>query len=261
MNSFKIIFSITALSFFLFSCEKVIDIDLNDVESKMVIEANIDDEGGPYQVRLSKTVNFDESNTFPAVSGAIVTLTDSEGNSEILVESVPGYYIATTIDGVPGRTYTLNIEAEGNTLQSSSQMAWNTPIDTIIVEEGFFGSFKYLSVIFQDDPNQSNYYRFIKIVNGVTKKDIEVATDQLNNGELVNASLFFFGEDTLQSGDEVEIIMHGIDKVNYDYLRTLNEVINQGVSATPANPLSPFSPTALGYFSAHSVSRKTVTVP
>lgn len=243
------------------SCEKVIEIDLNDVEAKMVIEANVHDEGGPYQVRLSKSVNYNESNVFPAVTGAFITLKDDEGNTEVLTESASGYYHSTSITGVPGRTYTLDIEADGLLLQSSSKMAINTPIDTLIVEDGFFGSFRYLSVVYQDDPNVENYYRFIKVVNGITKKDIELATDQLNNGQVVSASLFFFGEDTLKSGDEVEIIMHGIDKVNYDYLRTLDDLVNQGVSATPANPLSPFSPSALGYFSAHSVSRKTIVIP
>ncbi len=261
MKIVKLVFSILAISLVLFSCEKVIEVDLNDVESKMVIEANVHDEGGPYQVRLSKTVNYNESNVFPAVTGAYVTLKDSEGNSEVLVESAPGHYVSNTINGVSGRTYTLDIEAEDLVLQSSSKMAQNTPIDTILVEDGFFGSFRYLSVVYQDDPNEENYYRFIRVINGVTKKDIEVATDQLNNGEEVNAALFFFGEDSLKTGDEIEIIMHNIDKVNYDYLRTLNDVINQGVSATPANPLSPFSPFALGYFSAHSVSRKTIVIP
>jgi len=261
MSIIKFVFPILALSIVILSCEKIIVVDLNDVESKMVIEANVDDEGGPYQVRLSKTVNYNESNNFPAVTGAIVTLTDSEGNSEVLTESTAGYYLSTTIDGVSGRTYTLDIAVDGNILQSSSKMALNTPIDTILIEEGFFGSFRYLSVVYQDDPNEVNYYRFIKVINGITKKDINLATDQLNNGELVSAALFFFGSDSLKTGDQIEIIMHGIDKVNYDYLRTLNEVINQGVSATPANPLSPFSPTALGYFSAHSVSRKTIIIP
>ena len=101
---------ILSLSTIMFvACEKVIDIDLNDVEPKIVVEANIDDIEGPYQVKLTKTVNYNQSNMFPTVSDAVVTLSDSEGNTEVLVESVPGIYVSTLIEGVPGRTYTLDI--------------------------------------------------------------------------------------------------------------------------------------------------------
>jgi len=249
------------LALFFSSCEKVIDVDLNDAEAKLVIEGNIDDEGGPFQFRITKTVNFSESNVFPGVSGALITLVDSEGNTEVLVESTPGVYPISTIAGVPGRSYSVNIQVEGQSFEATSFMPPVTEIDTIRVEEGFFGAFPYLTIVFQDDPNAENYYRFIKIVNGELKNDINLVSDALDNGGLFEAPLFFFGSDSLSSGDVVEVVMHGIDKVNYDYLRTLNDVLNVGVSATPANPLSPFSPNALGYFSAHSVSRKIVTIP
>jgi hypothetical protein len=243
------------------SCEKVIDVDLNDVEAKLVIEGSIDDEGGPFEFRISKTVNFSESNVFPGVTGAQITLVDSEGNTEVLTESSPGVYPITSIAGIPGRSYSVNIQVEGQSFETTSFMPPVTEIDTIRVEEGFFGAFPYLTIVFQDDPNAENYYRLIKIVNGELQNDINLISDALDNGSLFETPLFFFGSDSLSSGDVVEVIMHGIDKTNYDYLRTLNDVLNVGVSATPANPLSPFSPNALGYFSAHSVSRRTVTIP
>jgi hypothetical protein len=85
----KIIYTFSLIAFIFCSCEKVIDIDLNKADSRIVIEGNITDQAGPYTVRISKTVNFDESNTFPAISGALVKISDNAGNSETLTETQP----------------------------------------------------------------------------------------------------------------------------------------------------------------------------
>jgi len=242
------------------ACEKVIDIDLNDSDPLLVIESNIHDEGGPYQVRLTKTVNFDESNSFPGVSGAVVTIIDSDGATEVLNEVSPGTYEMTTITGVPGKSYTLTIDVEGESYESTSAMPLLTEIDTVLVEQGLFGPFRYLTVLFPDDPNVENYYRVLYVRNGEPDDGINVVSDMLAEGGDMEVPLFFFGDDSLTTGDVVEVILQNIDKTNYEYLRSLNGTINSAVSATPANPVSPFSPNALGYFSAHSVHRKTITV-
>ena len=38
-------------------------------------------------IRVSKAINFDQTNSFPAITGATVTLSDDAGNSEILTET------------------------------------------------------------------------------------------------------------------------------------------------------------------------------
>ncbi len=60
-----------------FGCKKVIQIDLNSAAPRIVIEGNITDAPGPYQVWLSTTVNFSASNSYPPISGATVQITDS----------------------------------------------------------------------------------------------------------------------------------------------------------------------------------------
>jgi hypothetical protein len=50
------------------------------------------DLSGPYIIRLSNTVNFNETNVFPPVSGAMVKISDYDGNSEDLIEKSPGIY-------------------------------------------------------------------------------------------------------------------------------------------------------------------------
>jgi hypothetical protein len=54
-----------------------------------------------------------------------------------------------------------------------------------------------------------------------------------------------------------------IDKVAYDYFRTLTMLVGVGgpPSDAPANPLSGFSNGALGYFYAHGSRRASIVVP
>ena len=49
------------------ACTKEIDIDLNSSNPQTVIEGNISDEPGPYIVKISKTVNYSESNNYPPI--------------------------------------------------------------------------------------------------------------------------------------------------------------------------------------------------
>ena len=48
---------------FLFvSCDKVITLPIEDNESKIIIEANITDQPGPYFVKLSRSISINEPN-------------------------------------------------------------------------------------------------------------------------------------------------------------------------------------------------------
>src|SRR5215216_7374429 len=61
------------------SCEKVIDINLDDAEKKYVIEAIITDQPGTAKVLITQTKNFDEDNNFTGISDAIVAIKETGG--------------------------------------------------------------------------------------------------------------------------------------------------------------------------------------
>src|ERR1700722_927346 len=88
----------------LYSCKKVIQIDLNSAAPQIVIEGNITDTTGPYLVTISKTVNFSASNSFPPVQGATVQITDSmTAQTYAMTESTPGsYYSIGALRGQSG---------------------------------------------------------------------------------------------------------------------------------------------------------------
>src|SRR4051812_49436229 len=55
------------------SCEKVIDLKLDNAEKKYVIEGIVTDQAGTAKVLISQTKNFDEGNSFIGIPGATVT--------------------------------------------------------------------------------------------------------------------------------------------------------------------------------------------
>ena len=250
----------------LFSCKKVVHIDLNSASPRLVIEANISNLTGPYFVKISKTINFDQSNNFPPVTGAIVVINDDAGFTETLTESGNGIYKTQNLVSKPGRKYTITITTGGQTYESTSYMPPPIEIDKLSVDIAFDRD-KRISVSYQDPPNILNYYRCIEIVNGNELADISVEDDKFKDGAVIVQTIFNeVSKYKLKSGDHVTVILQTIDKGTFDYFRTLDNILRQdgggGPPPTaPTNPLSSFSNNALGYFNTYSQTQKSIIVP
>lgn len=248
----------------LFSCRKVIHVDLNSAAPKVVIEANISDEPGPYFVKVTKTINFDQSNVFPPVTGAAVVVSDDAGNTETLAETSPGVYQTATLTGTPGRTYTLTVTIAGATYKAVSKMYAPVTIDSIKAQRSIFGAHRNIHVFFTDPGGIDNWYRIVETVNDTPRKDIYITGDILRNGQQLEEILFTDDpeKDSITHGDRVSIALQSVDEGVYDYFRTLSEITQGGdPGATPSNPVSNFGKGALGYFNAHAVTRKEMVVP
>lgn len=248
----------------LFSCQKVIKVDLNSTDPRIVIDANITDEPGPYFVKLTKTINFDQSNVFPPVTGATVTVSDDAGNTETLTEATPGIYQTSTTTGVAGRTYTLSVTASGKTYTSTSKLYPAIPVDSLGIQKSFFGTTRNIRAYFTDPAGIKNWYRLVQIVNDSAGKDIYITNDILRDGRQMDEILFMDNdnvEDSLQAGDSVTIALQAIDEGAYNYFRTLQTITQGGdPGSTPANPQSNMSNGALGYFSTYSVRRRSIII-
>ena len=253
-----IVLCAVALSGLLFSCQKVIDLKLNNASSQIVIQGNVYDQPGPDTVRISKSVNFDSTNVFPPVSGANVVISDNAGNSETLAEIYPGTYITSSLQGVPGRTYTLSVRTTNQTYTASSTMPSAVTIDSLFVQNSWFAKDKQISVEYTDPANITNYYRLIEFINQKQQPDFHTTDDMLTNGEKVTYDIME-SDTTLVPGYKLTIWLESIDKNNYTFFHAAS--LNERQSASPANPPSNISNGALGYFSACSVRKKSIIVP
>jgi Domain of unknown function (DUF4249) len=270
MKSLPIIFLI-ALCLFC-SCTKVIELDLNSSDPQTVIEGNIGTTGDSTLIKITKSVNFDESNNFPLVQNAIVTVSDNAGNSETLVEISAGNYSSSTFLGAVGRTYYLNVSSEGKTFTAQSAIPIQVNFDSLMVEKitssgggpggGQGGGTTYkVTVQYADPSNQTNYYRFIEYHNGEPQGNIFVFDDHLANGQSVSTDLISFNR-KLNSGDTLTIEMQCIDKPVYEYFHSFGNLFGGPQNAsTPANPYTNIIGSKLGYFSAHTTQKITLVVP
>jgi len=265
-----LIIIVLVISFAFISCQKVIDVNLDETEKKYVIEGIITDQSGQCEVIITETKDFNEDNNFSPISGASVSITDnSTGITTSLSEEPGGTYKHATLAGISGRTYTLHVSINGNEYTASSTVPQLVNMDTIYVSDDtwFDGKAIKMANIEYDDPaGISNYYKFVRYLNGVKTKHIFNNNDDLTDGRHTTTTLFIDGndneEDKLKSGDTMKIDMLCIDADVYKYWYSMEQsATGEAQSAAPANPVTNISGGALGYFSAHTCQTKTMIVP
>jgi hypothetical protein len=261
MRQYIVFLIVSCLVFY--SCEEVIDLNLDTSSAQIVVQANIYDQPGPYTVKLSQTVDFDMTSIYPPVSGAMVIISDNHGNTDTLIENTSGTYIATKLIGTPGYTYTLTIITEGKTYTAISTMAEAVNIDSIYMEESMFTGQNQVGIKFKDPTNIKNYYRIIQFVNNEQKNVFYTMSDELYDGKEIKYSIIPMesnnNDEKLKTGDSVTVWLESVDKGVYDYFRTAGGDMTQ--SSSPANPTSNISNGALGYFNTNSVRTASIVVP
>ena len=247
------------------SCTKVINVDLNSKDPAIVIEAVVtDDTSVPQTVKITKSANFSESNNFPAVSNAIVTISDDAGNNVTLAETKSGVYQTTKLAGMQGRTYNLKIVAEGKTYTSTCKMPVKVPLDSVKFANTPFGGQdgnKSITPVFMDPVGKGNYYRFELQKRDSISKTIFLINDEIVDGAVNNRPIFE-RDLTLHPGDFITLKMECITKEVNLYFYSMDQSSGgPNSSASPANPVTNIQGAVLGYFSAHTVQTLNVRIP
>ncbi|MDH6253468.1 hypothetical protein M2347_003195 [Chryseobacterium sp. H1D6B] len=265
----KNIFFIILSLFLLNSCEKEIDLDLDNQGGNIVIEGNITDQAGPYIVRITKSVAFTQNNQYPAVTGAEVVLSDNTGQTETLQYAGDGKYQTTNFIGASGRTYTLKVQAEGQQYTAQSTMPAAVAFDGLTQDSFVFGGETTYTLlpVFTDPNALGNRYLFNFTINDKPKKTFEVFSDNVNNGLVNQRPLFLPNNDEdgnshkVVVGDTIHVEMQCIDNNIFTYYSALLQITgDNGGGVTPSNPPSNISNGALGYFSAHTLSKKSFVI-
>jgi hypothetical protein len=269
LQSIGVVFFVLLLGVAMSACQQVVSIDLNKTSPHMVIEGSVTDQAMPDTVVLSKSGNyFEPSLSFPPVPGAIVTIADDMGGRDTLRETVPGTYRSSTLQGIPGRTYTLNVVADGATYTAVSSMPQKVLIDSLYATpfRAFDGDVGYnLYVMFKDPPDPGNYYRINLSISrslppdSITGERYHLFSDKLTNGNEVTYRMRT-GRSVV-TGDTVTVELLSIDRSTYDYFRTLNNILTSDrapTSLAPANPNTNLSNGSLGYFAAYTIDSKKI---
>jgi hypothetical protein len=215
--SFLICISIT------WSCVDPIRLKTKDGDGTLVVDGLITDEAGPYSVKLSRTITFDNSRPLKVYTvperDATVVIYDDAGISETLSESEPGVYKTASIAGTVGKTYSITIKtSDGDSFYSESEtMPVVAKVDSIkhefVIYDRFFINANNqpqtkkaegfeISAVTTDPAGYGNFYRWqangiFEFFSLVENPDVhtcwvslsrleghlEIADDLLNDGQ------------------------------------------------------------------------------
>jgi len=243
------------------SCEKEIDVDLKSVPPQIAIEGIVKQDQLA-TVYVTNTLDFNNNNGYPSLSGAVVTISDDHGNLEVLRQGDNGWYTAKTITGKIGYTYTMSVVYDGQEYIATSKMPPHVPVEKITLEKVPMIDYPIPTVHFKDPLGEENqYYRFLVFVNGKQNPDMDefVETAEHHDGGDMSYPLQIATNDSdndpIKKGDELTVEFQCIDKGTHKFFDSLVNPVG-----TPTNPISNISNGALGYFSACTAEQKTIIV-
>lgn len=248
---------------FLFTaCEKTIQLDLDQSPEVVIIEGLLTDEFAKHYVKISKSVQFEDTGQTPRVENATVEVRDNEGNQWTYVEFAPGFYeAAEPFAGKVGNIYTMEVVIDDKVYTATDQLLSNGTIDslTIRIDEEerqddpvyFYEVLMYLT----EPPATQDYYlfKFFRDDNPLNDDGETVFyTDDVAVRENVEgfAIPYFFKE-----GNTARIELYSLTRKAFLYYRDLQEnVLNDGglFSGQPANVSTNIEGGALGYFQTSS---------
>ena len=231
------------------SCEKDIEIDYHQVPSLYVVEASVSNTN--MEARISRTQNMDDNSSKSDINNAVVVITGDDGSNNQLKYLSNGRYYSSS-RGVPGVTYTITVDIDGEHFTSTSTMQNKPTINSFRVIRKKIATewFQIGELKFQDLPNEDNWY-FMHIYHNDLGYRWAVLDDR-NDPNQERQQLFTFfregegGSDVLRDGDDLRIELYTIDQRTYDYLFSMQMMENTGT-----NPIPNFSGGCLGFFSAH----------
>ena len=283
------------LSLTLMSCEDVIQLDIPKTEPYLVVDGSITNIAGEQVIRLTKSQDLLSLVTVEGVKNATVKVTDDLGKIyEFKDLKNIGKYVwtpakPTEIMGVVGRTYTLEINAEGENYKAVSKLNRVPKIDSIVYklddanvrqqgtgkpDKGYDANF-YAT----DLKGVGDCYR-VKIYKNDTLKNsadnIVVAYDAIGNKSPIGDGLAFIrplrrlaSTELYRENDKVRVELLSITEAHFDFwLQLRQELNNAGLFARPAaripsnvnNVNANATKQASGWFGTSAVSSMEVKI-
>jgi len=248
------------------SCTEEITIELDSTFERIVIEAEITDELKQHQVKITKSADYFSNTPAPAVTGAIVTITDGT-NTYNLTETTAGIYLTDSIRGIPGNTYTLSANISGEMYEATGYMFTCPVMDSINFAINEWDEELINVLIYAQEPgDEVNHYAWKAYKNDTlvtdTLREVTFSDDLFINGSYVSGVEVQYIEAV--PGDTIMLEMLSIEESYYDFiLKVMSETDWDGgpFDGPPANFYGNISNEALGFFAVYSIQRKTAVIP
>ncbi len=266
-----------AVPFLLWSCDVPIQLDLNQSESKVVIEGLVTDQPGRQYVKISRSVDFYDSGQV-RVTNAIVTVTDDLNQVFLFVHNPEnkdertGYYVPVVdFVGQIGRTYTLTVNIDEETYNASDKLFSVSPLDKVdfrINEEEkrdpeIRGRFYETLIFTKEPPDTKDFYLFKLYRNDSIKygnaNDIYFSDDEYLSDNIDGFALPVF----YAPGDIAKVEAYSISRSCYVFYSDMQKLLNNDgglFGSPPANCRNNIDNGALGFFQASAMNIKEVVI-
>lgn len=214
------------LIFIFLGCEKVIDLETDFNDTRLVVDANIskhrDSLNAKASVKLSETVPY-FSDEESIINDAIVSIEINQKTHELYYDNPTKLYLADINFIENNSDFVLLIEHKKNNYTSSSKLIKTPKIESVV-----FGDRKSLNkdevelkVTFTDPPEEGNYYLWKFGPKKSGKFDYLPALDKYINGNKFTFSFFIDKTEYLQDSDYINVEINGITEDYFNYLNIL----------------------------------------
>ena len=244
------------------SCKKVINVDLNDADPKIVVDASVENgenyDGHVIIVKLSKSASFYDSSVPELIKGKDVYAINSAGKRFKLFENE--YYYRIYIDEVDkSDVWKIETNIDGKDITAQTTMPNYVGIDSILSVKLPFGPQRegYTPVcFFTDIAGEANNYRLRIHINSLYYNDLYITRDDGFDGQQI---AYPFMKLEVQKGDTVSIDLMSIDAFSLEYYKVFAQNMGGGgFSAAPGNPITNIvGEDAIGIFTGQTVSSVT----
>ena len=212
--------------FIFLGCEKVIDLETDFNDTRLVVDANIskhrDSLNAKASVKLSETVPY-FSDEESIINDAIVSIEINQKTHELYYDNPTKLYVADINFIENNSEFVLLIEHKKNNYTSSSKLIKTPKIESVV-----FGDRKSLNkdevelkVTFTDPPEEGNYYLWKFGPKKSGKFDYLPALDKYINGNKFTFSFFIDKTEYLQDSDYINVEINGITEDYFNYLNIL----------------------------------------
>lgn len=243
----KRIISFFALaSFLMSSCEKDLSsVPLRPGNPVLNVDGWITNRLGGDTIRLTKTIDFFDQTSAPAVEGASLTLADDHQHTEQLAQIGPGLFVIKQLRATLNYKYTLTIQAEGETYSASTSVARLSPVIDSLTFRYYAQGAEHDSIGYrvkiwgQELEGKGDAIRVIIKRNGHLQNlpdDLNIYNDNNVEGNYVQG-LEMNSSTGYKSGDRITVEQWSLDPRAYNFWNQLKtQVTNGGLFApVPAN--------------------------
>lgn len=210
----KILLIFVALS--LWSCEEVVDVELEESDPRLVIEASllwdIERQENIQFIKLTTTAPFFQEEIPPAM-GASVSLITQTGLEFIFEEVEPGIFRHENIPSLLDVEYELMVTYNNEIYTATEQLVQVPQLQFVEQEIGGFSGDEYEFKVYYNDPAEmENFYLFRYLNEQIS---LQIYTDEFTDG---NQTFAFFNDEDAEPGDMVGFQIQGISEGFYEYM-------------------------------------------